>query len=152
MKYLNFVFYRPIFCSRFLWVSRHCPSPGIGHKHFLILPALMTIMTITPLEEYRAVFPPHTAADRTSRSGKSLANYIILGNLIIFASLFFIREEGSVRHGAGCRRPARGLPLLSLSKSFRADLTVSSAGFAGAYLAFCRIIPLIVWVSSNTIT
>ncbi|MDX9816972.1 MAG: hypothetical protein RBT06_08565, partial [Smithellaceae bacterium] len=93
MKYLKFVFYR----SNILFLLS--VSAGIALPQasaisiFLILPALMTIMTITPLRIPRGFFRRIRPLITPAIQG-NLMNYIILGNLIIFASLFFIREEG----------------------------------------------------------
>ena len=142
MKYLKFVFYR----SNILFLLS--VSAGIALPQasaisiFLILPALMTIMTITPLRIPRGFFRRIRPLITPAIQG-NLMNYIILGNLIIFASLFFIREEGFWFGMVLVAAAPPAVSMLSLSKSFRADLTVSFAGFAGAYLGALLIIPLI---------
>ncbi len=130
MKYLKFVFYRSIFCSCFLY--RHCPSQA----------SAISIFNFTGTDDYH----DHNAAedtarffrrirplDRTSRSGKSHELHYPGKSDYLRQPLFYPRRRILVRHGAGCRRPARSQHV-ALSKSFRADLTVSFAGFAGAHL------------------
>lgn len=109
---------------------------------FLILPALMVIMTLTPLRIPRGFFRRVKPLIVPAIQGNIL-NYILLGNLIIFAGIFFIREEGFWFGMVLVAAMPPAVSTLSLAKSFRADLTVSIAGFAGAYLGAILIIPLI---------
>jgi BASS family bile acid:Na+ symporter len=108
----------------------------------LVIPALMLTLTITLLRFPRGFFRRQVHFIPPAIWGNCM-NYLILGNFIILASIFLIREEelwiGMVLIAAV--PPA--VTTIPLNKLFRADSSLSLTGVAGAYLGALLIIPLI---------
>jgi len=108
----------------------------------LTLPALTVILTITLLRFPRGFFRRH----RPPLSGAiwgNVMNYLILGNLIIMASIFLIREEG---FWVGMVLIAAAPPatiIIQLGNILRIDKQSMFSGMAGAYLGAALIVPLI---------
>jgi len=109
---------------------------------FLILPALMIMMTVTLLRIPAGFFNK----PRELLSGAiwgNVMNYLVLGNLIILGSIFLIRDE---RLWIGLVLIAAVPPavaILPLSEKLGGDRMLTLAGFAGAYLGALILIPLI---------
>lgn len=142
MKFLKFIFSRSnIFFLCALSAGFIIPQ-GSAIAIFLVLPALMVIMTLTPLRIPRGFFRRGRPLIAPAIQG-NIMNYILLGNLIIFAGLFFVREEGFWLGLVLVAAMPPAVSILPLAKSFRADLTIALAGFTGAYLGALLIIPLI---------
>ncbi len=109
---------------------------------FLILPAIMIILTVTLLR-----FPPGFFREpKKILPGAllgSLMNYLILGNLIILGSIFLIRDE---KFWIGLILIAAVPPavaVLPLSDRLQGDRLLTFAGFAGTHVAALILIPLI---------
>jgi len=109
----------------------------------LTLPAIMIILTITPLKIPPGFFR-RSAHLLPSAIRGIVMSYLLLGNLIIFTGIFFNLDItlwiGMVLIAAA--PPA--IALIPLSKLFKADQTSSIAGLAGAYLGALLIAPLMV--------
>jgi bile acid:Na+ symporter, BASS family len=109
----------------------------------LTLPTLMIILTITTLKIPGGFFrrPGHLvpAAIRGI-----VMSYLFLGNFIILASIFLVREEGLWIGMVLIAAAPPAIAMIPLSKLFKADVISSIAGLAGAYLGALLIAPLIV--------
>ena len=108
----------------------------------LTLPALTVILTITLLRFPRGFFRRH----RPHLSGAiwgNVMNYLILGNLIIMASIFLIREEGFWVGMVLIAAAPPATTIIQLGNILRIDKQSMFAGFAGAYLGAALIVPLI---------
>lgn len=109
---------------------------------FLVLPALMVMMTATLLR-YPAGFFKKPKTLLSGAIWGNVMNYLVLGNLIILGSIFLIRDEklwiGLVLIAAV--PPA--VAILSLSEKMQGDKTLTLAGFAGAYVGALILVPLI---------
>jgi BASS family bile acid:Na+ symporter len=109
----------------------------------LTLPTLMIILTITVLKIPGGFFrrPGHLvpAAIRGI-----IMSYLFLGNFIILASIFLVREEGLWIGMVLIAAAPPAIVMVPLSKLFKADVISSIAGLAGAYLGALLIAPLIV--------
>jgi len=108
----------------------------------LTYPALTVILTITLLR-----FPPgFFRRPGTLLSGAIWGNvmsYLILGNLIIMASIFLIREEGFWIGMVLVAAAPPATTIIPLGNILRIDKQSMFAGFAGAYLGAVLIAPLI---------
>ena len=108
----------------------------------LTLPALAVILTIALLRFPGGFFRRH----RPLLSGAiwgNVMNYLILGNLIIMASIFLIREEG---FWVGMVLVAAAPPattIIPLGNILQIDKQSMFSGMAGAYLGAALIVPLI---------
>jgi BASS family bile acid:Na+ symporter len=139
-KYLlsrsNIIFLIAIFCGIVL------PQAAIIGAA-LTLPAIMIILTITPLKIPGGFFRrPGKLVPLAIRG--IVMSYLFLGNLIIFTGIFF---DLDVQFWIGMVLIAAAPPaiaMIPLSHSFKADATSSIAGLAGAYLGALLIAPLIV--------
>ena len=108
----------------------------------LTLPALTVILTITLLRFPRGFFRRH----RPPLSGAiwgNVMNYLILGNLIIMASIFLIREEGFWVGMVLIAAAPPATTIIPLGNILRIDKQSMFSGMAGAYLGAALIIPLI---------
>ena len=142
MKTLKFIFSRPnILFVLSLLIGFLFPQ-AVSISVFLILPALMLIMTITPLKIPSGFFRRPKKLVPPAIYG-SLLNYLLLCNLIIFSGIIFTREEGFLLGMVLVAAVPPAVSMLSLNKLLRADSTFSMAGFAGAYLGALALIPLI---------
>jgi BASS family bile acid:Na+ symporter len=108
----------------------------------LTLPALTVILTITLLRFPRGFF---------RRPGPLLfgfiwgnvMNYLILGNLIIMASIFLIREEGFWVGMVLIAAAPPSTTIIPLGNVLRIDKQSMFSGMVGAYLGAALIVPLI---------
>lgn len=108
----------------------------------LTLPALTVILTITLLRFPRGFFRRH----RPPLSGAiwgNVMNYLILGNLIIMASIFLIREEGFWVGMVLIAAAPPATTIIQLGNILRIDKQSMFSGMAGAYLGAALIVPLI---------
>lgn len=108
----------------------------------LTLPALTLILTITLLRFPRGFFRRPGPLLSGAVWG-NVMNYLILGNLIIMASIFLIREEG---FWVGMVLVAAAPPattIIPLGKILGIDKQFMFAGTAGSYLGAALIVPLI---------
>jgi len=108
----------------------------------LTLPALTVILTITLLRFPRGFFRRH----RPPLSGAiwgNVMNYLILGNLIIMASIFLIREEGFWVGMVLIAAAPPATTIIQLGNILRIDKQSMFSGMAGAYLGSALIVPLI---------
>ena len=108
----------------------------------LTLPALTVILTITLLRFPRGFFRRH----RPPLSGAiwgNVMNYLILGNLIIMASIFLIREEGFWVGMVLIAAAPPATTIIQLGNILRIDKQSTFSGMAGAYLGAALIVPLI---------
>lgn len=109
----------------------------------LTLPALTIILTITPLKIPAGFF---------RRSKKLIApvirgnviNYLLWGNFIILAGIFFILDENFWIGMVLIAAAPSAIAIIPLSNLFKADETSAIAGLAGTYLGALLIAPLIV--------
>ncbi len=142
MKTLKFIFSRPnILFALSLLIGVLFPQ-AVSISVFLILPALILIMTITPLKIQSGFFRRPKKLITPALYGNIL-NYLLLCNLIIFSGIIFTREEGFFRGMVLIAAVPPAVSMLSLNKLLRGDSTFSMAGFAGAYLGALVLIPLI---------
>jgi BASS family bile acid:Na+ symporter len=142
MKKLKFIFSRPnILFALSLLIGLLFPQ-AVSISVFLILPALILIMTITPLKIQSGFFRRPKKLITPALYGNIL-NYLLLCNLIIFSGIIFTREEGFFRGMVLIAAVPPAVSMLSLNKLLRGDSTFSMAGFAGAYLGALVLIPLI---------
>ena len=114
----------------------------------LTYPALTIILTITLLRFPRGFFRRH----RPFLSGVvwgNVMNYLILGNLIIMASIFLIREEGFWVGMVLIAAAPPATTIIPLGNILRIDKQSMFSGMAGAYLGAALIAPLIVYGSLN---
>ncbi|HPD57429.1 MAG TPA: hypothetical protein P5294_01065 [Smithellaceae bacterium] len=142
-KFLKFIFSRPNIIFLCALLAGFIIPQASAITIFLILPALMTIMTITPLKIPRGFFRRVRPLINPALKG-NLMNYILLGNVIIFAGIFFFIQEIAFWFGlvlVAAVPPAVGI--LALGKNLKADSTIVFAGFAGAHLGALLVIPLI---------
>lgn len=103
---------------------------------------LMVILTITLLRFPRGFFRRQRRFILPAIWGNFM-NYLILGNFIILASIFLVREEGLWIGMVLIAAVPPAVTTIPLNKLFRADSNLSLTGFAGAYLGALLIIPLI---------
>jgi len=109
---------------------------------FLVLPALMIMMTVTLLRFPSGFFKEPRALLSGAIWG-NVMNYLVLGNLIILGSLFLIRDE---RFWIGLILIAAVPPavaIIPLNEKLRGDTMLTLAGFAGAYVGALILTPLI---------
>lgn len=115
---------------------------GAPWASVVILPALMIILTVTLLRFPNGFFSKPKSLFSGMLLG-NLMNYLVLGNLIILGSIFFIRDEkfwtGLILVAAV--PPAVGI--LPLSEGLRGHKILTLTGFAGTYLGALILVPLI---------
>ena len=108
----------------------------------LALPALTVILTIALLR-FPGGFFRHPGLLLSGAIWGNVMNYLILGNLIIMASIFLIREEG---FWVGMVLIAAAPPAtisIQLGNILRINKQAMLSGMAGAYLGAALIAPLI---------
>jgi len=109
----------------------------------LTYPALTVIMTITLLRFPRGFFQRHKPTLSGAFWG-NVMNYLILGNLIIMASIFLIPESGAFWYGMILVAAAPpSTMIIPLGNILRIDKQSMFSGMAGAYLGAVLIVPLI---------
>jgi BASS family bile acid:Na+ symporter len=108
----------------------------------LTLPAITIILTITLLRMPRGFFR-HPGQLVSPAFWGSVMNYIILGNIIIWPSIFLIREENLWVGMVLVAAVPPAVSVITLSKSLRTESKLSFAGFSGAYVGAILIAPLI---------
>jgi len=108
----------------------------------LTLPALTVILTITLLRFPRGFFR-RPGPILSGAIWGNVMNYVIMGNLIIMASIFLIREDG---FWVGMVLVAAAPPsttIIPLGNILRIDKQSMFSGLVGAYLGAALIVPLI---------
>ena len=108
----------------------------------LTLPALTVILTITLLRFPRGFFRRPGPLLSGAIWG-NVMNYLVLGNLIIMASIFLIREEGFWIGMVLIAAAPPATTIIPLGNILRIDKQSMFSGMAGAYLGAALIIPLI---------
>lgn len=108
----------------------------------LTLPALTVILTITLLRFPRGFFHRHKPPLSGAVWG-NVMNYLIMGNLIIMASIFLIREEGFWVGMVLIAAAPPSTTIIQLGNILKIDKQTMFAGFAGAYLGAILIVPFI---------
>ncbi len=115
---------------------------GADIGSMLTLPALTIILTISLLRMPRGFFRKPGPLVYPAIWG-NIMNYFILGNFIIWSSIFLIRDENLWVGMVLIAAVPPAVSILPLSKLFRAEIKASFAGLAGAYLGAIFIAPLI---------
>lgn len=108
----------------------------------LTLPALTTILTITLLRMPRGFLRRPGTLFSPVVWGNVLS-YLVLGNFIIWASFFLIREEGLWAGMVLIAAVPPAVSIIPLSKLLPTEQKFSFAGLAGAYLGGILFAPLI---------
>ena len=108
----------------------------------LTYPALAIILTITLLRFPRGFFHRHKPPLSGAIWG-NVMNYLILGNLIIIASIFLIREEGFWYGMVLVAAAPPAITIIPLGNMLRIDKQSMFSGMAGTYLGAVLIAPLI---------
>jgi hypothetical protein len=108
----------------------------------LTLPALTTILTITLLRMPRGFLRRPGALFSPAIWGNFLS-YLVLGNFIIWASFFLIREEGLWAGMVLIAAVPPAVSIIPLSKLLPTEQKFSFAGLAGAYVGGILFVPLI---------
>jgi BASS family bile acid:Na+ symporter len=108
----------------------------------LTYPALTIILTITLLRFPRGFFRRPGPLLSGAIWGNILS-YIVLGNLIIMASIFLIREEGFWVGMVLIAAAPPATTIIPLGNILRIDKQSMFAGIAGTYLGAVLIVPLI---------
>ena len=109
----------------------------------LTYPALTVILTITLLRFPRGFFPRHKPPLSGALWG-NVRNYLVMGNLIIIASIFLISDGGMLWVGmilVAAAPPAT--TIIPLGNILRIDKRSMFSGMAGAYMGALLIAPLI---------
>src|SRR5664279_1630036 len=107
----------------------------------LTLPALTIILTITLLR-FPSGFFRHPRPLLSGAIWGNVMNYLILGNLIIMASIFLIHEEGFWVGMVLIAAAPPAITIIQLGNILRIEKQSMFAGFAGAYLGAALIVPL----------
>ena len=108
----------------------------------LTLPALTVILTITLLRMPRGFFR-HPGPLVSPAIWGNIMNYLILGNFIIWSSIFLIRDENLWIGMVLIAAVPPAVSIMPLSKLLQAESKASFAGLAGAYVGAILITPLI---------
>jgi bile acid:Na+ symporter, BASS family len=139
---VKYYFSRPLILFLLALLTGVILPQGAEIGKALILPALTIILTITLLQMPRGFFRKPGPLLSPATWG-NIMNYIVLGNFIIWSSIFLIREEGLWIGMVLIAAVPPAVSIISLSKSFRAEAVASYAGLAGAYAGALIIAPLI---------
>ena len=108
----------------------------------LTLPALTVILTIALLRFPRGFFQRHKPPLSGAVWG-NVMNYLVMGNLIIIASIFLIREEGFWVGMVLVAAVPPSTTIIPLGNILGIDRQSMFSGMAGAYLGAALIVPLI---------
>lgn len=142
MAPIKYYFSRPITLFLLAILTGIILPQGAEISVAFTLPALIIILTITLLRIPRGFFR-HPGLLVYPAIWGNIMNYFILGNLIILASIFLIRDEGLWIGMVLIAAVPPSVSIIPLSKLFRAEEKASFAGLAGAYLGAILIAPLI---------
>lgn len=110
--------------------------------YYLVLPALAIMLTVTLLRFPAGFFKK----PRNLLSGAlwgNLMNYLILGNLIILASIFLIRDENFWIGLVLIAAVPPAVAIVPLGEKLNGDKMITMAGFAGTYVGALVLTPLI---------
>ncbi len=142
MARLKFIFSRShIFFLLAITIGMLLPQAG-EFASLLTYPALTVIVAIALLRFPRGFFRRH----KPTLSGVvwgNVMNYLILGNLILIASYFLIREDGSWVGMVLIAAAPPSTTVIPLGNILRIDKQSMFSGMAGAYLGALLIAPLI---------
>jgi bile acid:Na+ symporter, BASS family len=139
---IKYYFSRPIILFLLAILTGIIVPQGAEIGKALTLPALTIILTITLLRMPRGFFR-HPGPLVSPAAWGNIMNYLILGNFIIWSSIFVIREEGLWIGMVIIAAVPPAVSIIPLSKLFRAEPAASYAGLAGAYVGALLIAPLI---------
>lgn len=142
MAQIKFHFSRPITLFLLAILAGIILPQGAEIGTALTLPALTIILTITLLRMPRGFFR-HPGPLLFPAIWGNIMNYFILGNFIIWTSIFLIREEGLWIGMVLIAAVPPAASIMSLSRLFQAEQKASFAGLAGAYVGALLIAPLI---------
>jgi bile acid:Na+ symporter, BASS family len=139
---IKYYFSRPIILFLLALLTGIILPQGVEIGAALSLPALTIILTITLLRMPRGFFR-HPGQFVAPAIWGNIMNYLILANVIIWSSIYLIRDENLWIGMVLIAAVPPGVSIIPLSKLFRAEPKASFAGLAGAYLGAILIAPLI---------
>lgn len=142
MARIKYYFSRPIILFLLAGLTGLILPQGAQIGTALILPALTIILTITLLRMPRGFFR-HPGPLVFPAIWGNIMNYLILGNFIIWPSIFLIRDENLWIGMVLIAAVPPAVSIMPLSKLFQVEPKASYAGLAGAYLGAILIAPLI---------
>jgi BASS family bile acid:Na+ symporter len=139
---IKYYFSRPIILFLLALLTGIILPQGAEIGTALILPALTIILTITLLRVPRGFFR-HPGQFVAPAIWGNIMNYLILANVIIWSSIYLIRDENLWIGMVLIAAVPPAVSIMPLSELFRAEQKASIAGLAGAYLGAILIAPLI---------
>jgi predicted Na+-dependent transporter len=139
---IKYYFGRPIILFLLAGLAGIILPQGAKIGAVLTLPALTIILTITLLQMPRGFFR-HPGPLVFPAIWGNIMNYFILGNFIIWSSIFLIRDESLWIGMVLIAAVPPAVSIMPLSKLFQTQPKDSFAGLAGAYLGAILIAPLI---------
>jgi BASS family bile acid:Na+ symporter len=139
---IKYYFSRPIILFLLALLTGIILPQGAEIGTALILPALTIILTITLLRVPRGFFR-HPGQFVALAIWGNIMNYLILANVIIWSSIYLIRDENLWIGMVLIAAVPPAVSIMPLSELFRAEQKASVAGLAGAYLGAILIAPLI---------
>jgi predicted Na+-dependent transporter len=139
---IKYYFSRPFFLFLLAGLTGVILPQGADIGTVLILPALTIILTITLLQVPRGFFR-HPGQFIAPAIWGNIMNYLILANVIIWPSIYLIRDENLWIGMVLIAAVPPAVSILPLSKLFRAEPKTSFSGLAGTYLGAILITPLI---------
>lgn len=142
MARIKFLFSRPHILFLLAIVIGILLPQAAEFASLLTYPALTVILTITLLR-FPSGFFRRPGSLLSGAIWGNVMNYLILGNLIIMASIFLIREEGFWVGMVLIAAAPPAITIIPLGNILRIDKPSMFAGFAGAYLGAILIVPLI---------
>ncbi|MGV8059297.1 MAG: hypothetical protein AB2L12_14930 [Smithellaceae bacterium] len=141
MSPIKYYFGRPIRLFLLAGLTGIIIPQGAKIGTALILPALTIILTITLLRMPRGFFR-HPGTLLFPAIWGNIMNYLILGNFIILASIFLIRDESLWIGMVLIAAVPPAVSIMPLAKLFRTEQKTSFGGLAGAYVGAILITPL----------
>jgi bile acid:Na+ symporter, BASS family len=139
---IKYYFDRPIILFLLAGLTGIILPQGAKIGAALILPALTIILTVSLLRIPRGFFR-HPGSLIWQALWGNIMNYIILGNFIIWSSVFLIRDENLWTGMVLIAAVPSAVSVIPLSLLFRAEPKISFGGLAGTYLGAILIAPLI---------
>lgn len=131
----NFIFFIALICGAFL-------PQAVRAGNILILPALITILTITILRFPRGFFRHPGSLFYSSIQG-NIMNYIVLGNFIILSGAYLIhRQELWIGIVLVAVMPS-SLEIITLGNLLKVEKNYIFTSLAGTYLGALLIAPLV---------
>jgi len=139
---IKYYFNRPVILFFLAMLTGMILPQGAKIGSMLILPALTVILTITLLRMPRGFFRHPGTLVFPAILG-NIMNYLILGNFIIWSSIFLIRDENLWIGMVLIAAVPPAVSVMPLTKLFQAEPKTAFAGLAGAYVGAILIAPLI---------